>query len=61
MTGPTLPGECIASIRLIPSPVPTATSLPCLLSPLFGQHHPAAGAGLLLKSAAIAAKRLTVF
>jgi hypothetical protein len=31
MTGPTLPGECIASIRLIPSPVPTATSLPIFL------------------------------
>ena len=31
MTGPTLPGECIASIRLVPSPVPTAVCLPMLL------------------------------
>jgi hypothetical protein len=31
MTGPTLPGECIASIRLVPSPSPSAVALPMLL------------------------------
>ena len=30
MTGPILPGECIAAIRSIPSPVTTTTALPCL-------------------------------
>jgi hypothetical protein len=28
MIGPVLPGECIAAIRSIPSPVTTATALP---------------------------------
>jgi len=31
MIGPTLPGECIASIRLVPSPVPSTVALPMFL------------------------------
>jgi len=31
MIGPTLPGECIASIRLISSPVPSTVALPMFL------------------------------
>ena len=61
MIGPTLPGECIASVRSVPSPAPTATSLPCLPSPLSGRHHPAALAGLRSKNAAIAARLSTAF
>ena len=31
MIGPTLPGECIASIRSVPSPAPTAICLPMFI------------------------------
>jgi len=31
MTGPTLPGECIASIRSVFSPAPSTVALPMLL------------------------------
>ena len=41
MIGPTLPGECIASIRLIPSPVPTAISLPMFIeNQPYGENDP---------------------
>jgi hypothetical protein len=35
MTGPTLPGECIASIRLISSPAPSTVALP-----MFSEDQP---------------------
>ena len=31
MIGPTLPGECIASVRSVPSPAPSTVALPMFL------------------------------
>jgi len=41
MIGPTLPGECIASIRLISSPAPFTVALPMFLEDQpYGENDP---------------------